>query len=172
MSVAAEQEPTPSVRYVARFRGDCADGWRYQRSLKEGGTELAVYFLISQHGDLKSALAAAEAHSIAENRGAMKRFARSWDSRSQFEFCGLRIECGNPSRRTPAYYWTANWSEDGAGQIRRRFSIRDYGYAGAFLNAAYERIRAVGVQPGLDPKVPPPPPEDVLEWMHSQGICD
>ncbi len=32
-----EIEPKPSVRYVARFRGDCADGWRYQRSTKEGG---------------------------------------------------------------------------------------------------------------------------------------
>lgn len=165
-----EIEPKPSVRYVARFRGDCADGWRYQRSTKEGGTELAVYFLASEYGDLVSALAAAEAFSIAQNQGAMKRHARSWDSRSQFAFCGVSLPRNSKFSRAPCYYWVANWSETDAGLCRRRFSILEYGYAGAFLNAAYERIRAVGVQPNLNPHEPPEPPEEVAAWMRVRGI--
>lgn len=160
----------PSVRYVSRFRGDGADGWRYQRSTKEGGAEPVVYFLIKEYGDLKSALEAAQAHAIAHNKGVMKRHARAWDPRNRFDFCGLTIERRNRSRGGPIYYWTATWSEEDWKQVRRRFSIVDYGYDLAFLNAAYERIRAVGVQPNLNPRKPPEPPEEVLAWMQSHGI--
>lgn len=54
---------------------------------------------------------------------------------------------------------------------RRRTSIMEYGYAGAFLNAAHERIRAVGVQPSLNLNAPPEPPEEVAKWMVDSGIC-
>lgn len=46
----------------------------------------------------------------------------------------------------------------------------EYGYRGAFLNAAHERIRAVGIQPNLNPHEPPEPPEDVVAWMLERGI--
>lgn len=164
-----EMEPKSSVRYVTRYRGDGTDGWRYQRSTPEG-IEPAIYFTVKEYGDLRSALDAAEAYSIAHNKGTLKRFAHGWCSRNQFGLCGVTIDRSSPARRGLSYYWSAHWSEGESGQVRRRFSIMDYGYSGAFLNAAYERIRAVGGQPGLDPHNPPEPPEIVAKWMADRGI--
>ncbi len=103
----------------------------------------------------------------------MKRHARSWDARSQFEFCGVSLARHtriSKNSRSVSYKWVANWSEADAGPQRRGFSIMEYGYAGAFLNAAYERIRAVGIQPNLNPHEPPEPPEEVAAWMRVRGI--
>ena len=92
------------------------------------------------------------------------------DSRSPFAFCGVSLARSSKANRGKSYFWAANWTEPGVGFCRRRFSIMEYGYRGAFLNAAHERIRAVGVQPNLNPPEPAEPPEDVVAWMLERGI--
>lgn len=161
----------PAVRYISRFRGDGIDGWRYQPSSRDGCAQQAVYFSVAAFGSLELALAQAQAHSINENGAAMKRHARSWDSRSPFDFCGVSLQRTlTKAGSTKSYQWVASWTEvDGAPQ-KRRFPIAVYGYEGAFLNAAYERIRAVGAQPGLNPHIPPGPPDDLAQWMSERGI--
>lgn len=148
------------VRYVTTFNGDGTTGYRYQ-SYRDDGSVEQIYFTEKQYRSLHAAMAAAEAYSIEKNNGQMTRHSRSFDSRSPFEFCGVGLDI---QRRKDGQIKTCSWVAR-YGYNKVSFNIRLYGYQQAFLNAAYERIRGVGVQPNLDPHSPPEPPEDVAIWL-------
>jgi len=150
------------IRYVTTFHGDGTRGYRYQAYREDGSVE-QIYFTEKQYGSIEAAMSAAEAYSIERNNGEMKRHCRAYDSRSPYDFCGVALDIQrNKDGTVKSCSWVARYSYN-----KVRFNIRLYGYKQAFLNAAYERIRCVGVQPNLDPHSPPEPPEDVAMWLRS-----
>lgn len=160
------QDLHPTVRYVSRYRGEGVNGWRYETSNRHSMPGKQVYFTVTEYGCLKAALDAAQAYSIAENNGAMSLRARAFDSRSPFEFCGVSLKRNfTKSGAVRDFMWAASWTKDGGRPKVKKYSIRKYGYNQAFFLAASDRIRAVGVQPNLDPNNPPEPPEAVAVWL-------
>ena len=150
------------VRYVTTFNGNGTRGYRYQAYRDDGSLDL-IYFTEKQYGSLDVAMAAAEAYSIEKNNGQMKRHSRAFDPRSPYYFCGVGLDIQRRhDGQIKSCAWVARY-----GHTKITFNIRLYGYQQAFLNAAYERIRGVGVQPNLDPHSPPEPPEDVAMWLRS-----
>lgn len=60
--------------------------------------------------------------------------------------------------------WTAIWFSEGRRRSKS-FSVRRYGYRGAYLWAAYVRARALHQKIDLRRLVTPPPPASLRPWL-------
>lgn len=159
------------AHYVVRVQNAAFNGWRFQKQATGDAPLVQAYFSCVRFGGEVAALAAANEFAGQHRAHKLAYGAHSKNRRNPFGFVGvyLRKEASR-SGAISSVSWVANWTEAGLRQVRMPYPINVYGYRGAFLNAAWERIRAVGEQPCLDPNSPPEPPDWVAAWMSRQGI--
>lgn len=91
----------------------------------------------------------------------------SVDSRSTSGMVGVTLSVADKAGNMRVH-WSARFMEKGQ-QRNVSFSVRKYGYEGAFKNALKARCEAIGqnVPRGIKP---PSPNRDVQKWMRREGI--
>jgi hypothetical protein len=96
-----------------------------------------------------------------------KTHEHSVDSRSTSGMVGVTLSMSDKSGSTRVH-WSARFMEKGR-QRNVSFSVRKYGYEGAFRKALRARCEAIGHT--LPRGMKPPPPSGTLKkWMRSEGI--
>ena len=156
---------TATERYIHRISNDSFEGWR----LFIAGLGISEWFSVARHGSDEAAHAAALArrdrifpHGVPYGRAfcAMKRTEGRVVGVSLGIHRRRTSRPGAPSDIT-VVYWIASWGR----QERRRFSVLELGWEGAFRAACAERRRHTGYPVDPDLATVPEMPQDVERWM-------
>lgn len=156
------KSPKP-MRFITRL-DTSACGW-WVRVYKGGNVVASRLFSDSVHAGKRKALKAAQrfrdqmvvAYGIPP---ATKVRYHRCDRRNVEGYVGLSVTVDCRERPSKAF-WTARFIRDGR-QAKQSFSIRKYGYEGAYRLAAKVRRQATGHPV---PKTCPPPPEWLQHWL-------
>ena len=91
----------------------------------------------------------------------------SVDRRSTSGLVGVTLSIADKAG-SMRVHWSARFMEKGR-QRNVSFSVRKYGYEGAFRKAVRVRCDAIGINPPRGIK-PPAPSGALKKWMKSEGI--
>ena len=136
-------------------------------------------FSDSVHGGKHKALQAAKAwrdevlagiEERGQHRRKRGREPTLFSGRSPSGVDGVKLRHHIDSQGRRAVSWAAEWSDKPFKRTIRTFSVRKYGYRGAFLWAVYYRAKAIGKEVDLRKLVMPPPPAGLREWMDANGL--
>lgn len=156
------KSPKP-MRFITRL-DTSACGW-WVRVYWDGKVVASRLFSDSVHGGPERALNAAQRFRdemvvVYGIPPATKVGYHARDRRNQDGYVGLSVTVDCRERPSKAF-WTARFIRDGR-QAKQSFSIRKYGYEGAYRLAAKVRRQATGHPV---PKTCPPPPEWLQHWL-------
>jgi hypothetical protein len=157
---------------ITRLDYKRSGGWWVR--LYEGTRCHSKLFSDGNHGGLVSARIAAKAwrdktlraiNKRGRVRGKPGRVPSLEHPRNVSGVAGVQLN-NKKDRRTECQcvVWTAIWFADGRRRSKS-FSVRRYGYRGAYLWAAYVRARALDQEIDLRRLVTPPPPANLRPWL-------
>ena len=147
--------------------------------LYEGQDCHSKTFSDGRYGGKRKALRAAKAWrdevlAGIEARGVQRRqrgrAPTLFSGRSSSGVDGVKLRHHIDPRGYRAVSWAAEWHDRPYHRVTRTFSVRKYGYRGAFLWAAYTRAKAIGEEIDLRKLITPPPPDDLRGWLDAYGL--
>lgn len=173
MSPDKRLKAPPELRHITRVEGKKSHAWRvlYVKGL---ASPIQTYFTDAAYGGKDAALAEAIRfrdqvlklhHPPAPPPGTRARRNLRFKEKGE-PFVGISLSKQIRQNGSVAYAWQAKAVEDGR-HVHRSWSIRAHGYTRGFLNASRFRHELTG-QPLC--MVPPPPPDELLQWARSNGI--
>lgn len=153
------------LRFVTRAHPSTMAGWRVWVTFN-GVDYGQTYFGDLKYGGQDEALLAALAYRdkvIKKHHIPLRSYAGNGycvqSSRSKTGVPGVTLSyCRRGESVTVR--WHVRYQDEGAQQ-HKSWSVRKYGYVGAWRLATQVRARVTGTQP---PALPPPPPPWLLEW--------
>ena len=160
------------LTYITRMDHGNTHGW-WVRVYKDSKPVESKLFSDGVYGGKNKAKAEAQAHRdkvVAKNKivpvHMRKTRQHSVDSRSTSGLVGVTLSVADKAGSLRVH-WSARFMEKGK-QRNVSFSVRKYGYEGAFKKAVKTRCEAVGSNAPRGLK-PPAPTAKVRKWMKSVG---
>jgi hypothetical protein len=170
---ASKQPKGLGLTYITRMDHGNTHGW-WVRVYKDSKPVESKLFSDGVYGGKGKAKAEAQAHRdkvVKKNKivpvHMRKTREHSVDSRSTSGLVGVTLSVADKAGSLRVH-WSARFMEKGK-QRNVSFSVRKYGYEGAFNKAVRVRCEATGINRprGI---TPPPPSARLKKWMRSVGI--
>jgi len=161
------------LTYITRMDHGNTHGW-WVRVYKDSKPVESKLFSDGVHGSKAKAKLEAQAHRdkvVKKNKivpvHMRKTREHSVDCRSTSGLVGVTLSMADKSGSLRVH-WSARFMEKGK-QRNVSFSVRKYGYEGAFRKAIRVRCDAIGTSlpRGIKPPVPDP---SLKKWMKSMGV--
>ena len=180
MAIKKSRKKTASAKakglgltYITRMDHGNTHGW-WVRVYKDSKPVESKLFSDGVYGGKNKAKAEAQAHRdkvVAKNKivpvHMRKTRQHSVDSRSTSGLVGVTLSVADKAGSLRVH-WSARFMEKGK-QRNVSFSVRKYGYEGAFKKAVRVRCEAVGSKAPRGLK-PPVPSTKLKKWMKSVGV--
>jgi hypothetical protein len=161
------------LTYITRMDHGNTHGW-WVRVYKDSKPVESKLFSDGVYGGKNKAKVEAQAHRdkvVKKNKivpvHMRKTRQHSVDSRSTSGLVGVTLSVADKAGSLRVH-WSARFMEKGK-QRNVSFSVRKYGYEGAFKKAVRVRCDAVGANPPRGLK-PPAPNGTLKKWMKSVGV--
>jgi len=172
-SKASQKSRGLGLTYITRMDHGNTHGW-WVRVYKDSKPVESKLFSDGVHGSKAKAKAKAQEHRdkvVKKNKivpvHMRKTREHSVDRRSTSGMVGVTLSVADKAGSLRVH-WSARFMEKGR-QRNVSFSVRKYGYEGAFRKALRVRCDAIGI--GLPRGLKPPAPNRTLQkWMKSESI--
>lgn len=171
---SAGQKPAGlGLTYITRMDHGNTHGW-WVRVYKDSKPVESKLFSDGVHGGKMKAKLLAQEHRdkvVKKNKivpvHMRKTHEHSVDRRSTSGMVGVTLSVADKAGSLRVH-WSARFMEKGR-QRNVSFSVRKYGYEGAYRKALRARCDALGIKParGL---TPPAPSRELQKWMKSEAI--
>lgn len=170
---ASQKSKGLGLTYITRMDHGNTHGW-WVRVYKDSKPVESKLFSDGVHGSKTKAKLAAQAHrdKVVKKHKIVpvhmrKTREHSVDSRSTSGLVGVTLSVADKAGSLRVH-WSARFMEKGK-QRNVSFSVRKYGYEGAFRKAVRVRCEAIGI-PVPRGATPPEPSRSLKKWMKSVGV--